>query len=69
MNRQIAWRSRAAAPAVTLAVALAITLAVTLAAGPAAAEPVTLTIVHVNDIDRIDGSGDRGGIARLAAVV
>ena len=73
MNRQIAWRSRAAAPAVRLAVALAITLAitlvVTLAAGPASAEPVTLTIVHVNDLDRIDGSGDRGGIARLAAVV
>ena len=45
-------------------------LAVALAAGPVArAEPVTLTIVHVNDLDRLDGSGGRGGVARLAAVV
>ena len=33
------------------------------------AEPVVLTIVHVNDLDRLDGSGDRGGVARLATVV
>ena len=52
--------------AVTLAAAA---LAATLCAGPAAAEPVTLTIVHVNDLDRLDGSGDRGGVARLAKVV
>ena len=37
--------------------------------GPASAEPVTLAIVHVNDLDRIDGTDDRGGVARLAAVV
>ena len=44
-------------------------LATALSAGPARAEPVTLAIVHVNDLDRLDGSGDRGGVARLAAVV
>ena len=43
--------------------------AAALAAGPVQAEPVTLTIVHVNDLDRLDGSGDRGGVARLAAVI
>ena len=36
---------------------------------PARADPVILTVVHVNDLDRLDGSGDRGGVARLAAVV
>ena len=52
------------------AAALAAVLAAALAAGPAArAEPVTLTIVHVNDLDRLDGSGGYGGVARLAAVV
>ena len=52
------------------AVALAAAaLAATLASSPAVAEPVTLTIVHVNDLDRLDGSGDRGGVARLATVV
>lgn len=35
----------------------------------ALAEPATLTIVHFNDMDRLDGSGDRGGVARLATVV
>ena len=44
-------------------------LAAALFAGPVQAEPVTLTIVHVNDLDRLDGSGDRGGVARLASVV
>ena len=44
-------------------------LATALCAAPAAAEPATLTIVHVNDLDRLDGSGDRGGVARLATVV
>ena len=47
----------------------AVALAGVLSAGPARAEPITLTIVHVNDLDRLDGSGDRGGVARLAAVV
>ena len=47
----------------------AVALAGVLSAGPARADPVTLTIVHVNDLDRLDGSGDRGGVARLAAVV
>ena len=53
-------------PAIVLAAAAA---AATLVSAPAAAEPVTLTIVHVNDLDRLDGSGDRGGVARLATVV
>ena len=52
-----------------VAILSAAALAGILSAGPARAEPVTLTIVHVNDLDRLDGSGDRGGVARLAAVV
>ena len=53
-------------PAIALASAA---LAAALVSTPAAPEPVTLTIVHVNDLDRLDGSGDRGGVARLATVV
>ena len=56
---------RTAVPAV-FAAAAALALAFAL---PARAEPVTLTIVHVNDLDRLDGSRGRGGVARLAAVV
>ena len=62
MNRQCSWRHAAA----TVAAAV---LAAAIATGPARAEPAVLTIVHVNDLDRLDGSGDRGGVARLAAVV
>ena len=62
MNRQRSWRHGAAT-------VVAAVLAATLAAGPARAVPVVLTIVHVNDLDRLDGSGDRGGVARLATVV
>ena len=62
MSRPSSWNVRAAAVA-------AAALAMTLCAGPGVAEPVTLTIVHVNDLDRIEESGDRGGMARLAAVV
>ena len=62
MNRQPWWRHGATALA-------AAALATALATGPSRAEPVTLTIVHFNDLDRLDGSGDRGGVARLAAVV
>ena len=47
----------------------AVALAGVLSAGSAQGEPITLTIVHVNDLDRLDGSGDRGGVARLATVV
>jgi 5'-nucleotidase / UDP-sugar diphosphatase len=43
-------------------------LALVLAA-PVAAESVTLTLLHVNDIDRIEESGDRGGLARLMTLV
>ncbi len=36
---------------------------------PASAEPVKLTLLHVNDVDRIEESRGRGGIARLMALV
>lgn len=40
-----------------------------LAAGNGVAEPVELTIVHFNDLDRMEESGGQGGLARLAAVI
>ena len=43
-------------------------LAVALAA-PAAAEPVKLSLLHINDLDRIEESGERGGLARLMTLV
>ena len=43
--------------------------ALLLIAGTAVAEPVELTIVHFNDLDRMDESGGQGGVARLAAVI
>ena len=42
--------------------------AVTLVAAAATAQD-TLTIVHVNDLDRMEGDGDAGGVARLATVI
>ncbi|MEM6487197.1 MAG: 5'-nucleotidase C-terminal domain-containing protein [Pseudomonadota bacterium] len=39
-----------------------------LAAAPALAQD-RLTIVHVNDLDRMEGQGDTGGVARLATVI
>ncbi len=39
-----------------------------LAAGPAIAQD-RLTIVHINDLDRMEGDGDAGGVARLATVI
>ena len=62
MNRRILPRTAAAA-------LFAGVLCTFQPGGPVLAEPVTLTIVHFNDLDRIDGSDGRGGIARLAAVV
>lgn len=44
-------------------------LALALGIGAAAAEPVTLKIVHFNDLDRMDEDEGKGGVARLAAVV
>ena len=35
----------------------------------AAAEPVHVTILHVNDLDRMEESGGQGGMARLMGVV
>mgnify|MGYP002624456174 CR=1 FL=1 len=43
-------------------------LALALAA-PVAAEPVTVTLLHINDFDRIEDSRERGGLARLMALV
>ncbi|MEM8553214.1 MAG: 5'-nucleotidase C-terminal domain-containing protein [Pseudomonadota bacterium] len=43
-------------------------MATILACAPAYAQDM-LTIVHVNDIDRMEGYGDSGGVARLAAVI
>ncbi len=53
----------AAAAAVSLLVALGA------AAPDARAAPLSLTLVHVNDWDKMAGSGDAGGAARIAAVV
>ncbi len=44
-------------------------VAMLLVAGNVVAEPVELTIVHFNDLDRMEESGGQGGIARLAAVI
>jgi 2',3'-cyclic-nucleotide 2'-phosphodiesterase (5'-nucleotidase family) len=45
------------------------TLAVVLGIGVAAAEPVTLKIVHFNDLDRMEEDEGKGGVARLATVI
>ena len=68
MSQPIRRTGPRAASAVRTALLAAAALALTFAL-PARAEPVTLTIVHVNDLDRLDGSGGRGGVARLASVV
>ena len=47
---------------------LALAVAV-LIGSPGFARPVDLTIVHFNDLDRMDEQDGQGGIARLAAVV
>lgn len=57
------WRRLSVATAV-LAV-----LGVAPLAGVTTAEPLSLTIVHVNDWDRMAGEDGRGGAARIAAVV
>ena len=36
---------------------------------PAAAEPVTVKLLHINDFDRIEESKERGGLARLMTLV
>lgn len=46
----------------------AIITAAILAVTPVMAQD-TLTIVHVNDLDRMEGMGDSGGVARLATVI
>ena len=50
-------------------IAAAITLVLSLLASPIAAEPLFLTLVHINDWDRMAGRKGAGGAARIAAVV
>ena len=40
-----------------------------LAFSPALAEPTTITILHVNDLDRMEEDDGRGGVARLAGLI
>ena len=54
---------------ISLAGAVAIAAATALAAGSAGAEPTRLTIVHFNDLDRMEEKRGRGGVAKLAAVI
>ena len=49
--------------------AAAVAVATAAAAGPAGAEPTRLTIVHFNDLDRMEEKRGRGGVAKLAAVI
>ena len=53
-------------PRVVAALAMAALLSI---AAFGFAAPVELTIVHFNDLDRMEASGGQGGIARLAAVI
>jgi len=53
---------------VLISAALALA-AVVLIVSPGFAKPVALTIVHFNDLDRMEEKDGQGGIARLAAVV
>lgn len=46
----------------------AVVFAAILVALPALSQD-RLTIVHVNDLDRMEGTGDTGGVARLATVI
>jgi len=48
---------------------LCTSLVVLALAAPAAAEPVKLTLLHINDFDRIEDSKGRGGLARLMTLV
>ena len=54
---------------VSRTLAVAALAAMLLVAGNGFAAPVELTIVHFNDLDRMEESGGQGGIARLAAVI
>ena len=56
-------------PRIPRTLATAALAAMLLVAGIGFAEPVELTIVHFNDLDRMEESGGQGGIARLAAVI
>src|SRR5689334_24367375 len=49
--------------------ALFVLLACLFSAAAALAEQVTVTFIQTNDIDKFEGSGERGGFARLNAVV
>ncbi|BCP55058.1 multifunctional 2',3'-cyclic-nucleotide 2'-phosphodiesterase/5'-nucleotidase/3'-nucleotidase [Kaistia sp. 32K] len=53
----------------TRSLGLGLFLLATLATGPLLAEPVTISFVQTNDIDRMEDLDGRGGFARLATVV
>ena len=46
-----------------------LTSAALLAVSPALAEPTNVTILHVNDLDRMEEDDGRGGVARLAGLI
>ena len=56
-------------PRISTAAAAAAVTALLMVASQAFAAPVELTIVHFNDLDRMEESGGQGGVARLAAVI
>ena len=49
--------------------ATALMVAALALAAPAGAEPVKLTLLHVNDLDRLEESEGRGGMARVMTLV
>lgn len=49
--------------------AFAVSTSILLAVSTAFAEPTTVTFVHTNDMDRMEASGGKGGLANLMAVV
>ncbi|MFQ5970911.1 MAG: bifunctional metallophosphatase/5'-nucleotidase, partial [Alphaproteobacteria bacterium] len=53
----------------SLGTMLAAAALIAAAAMPAWAEPTKLTILHVNDLDRMEEDRGRGGVAKLAAVI
>ena len=52
-----------------LRIAAGFIAACVLSIGTALAEPVTVTFVHFNDLDRMSADKGRGGVAKLATVV
>ncbi|MYE01891.1 MAG: hypothetical protein F4Y03_11570, partial [Alphaproteobacteria bacterium] len=53
----------------SLAFAVALLALIPAILTPASADPLSITLVHVNDWDRMEGVDGRGGAAKIAAVV